>query len=153
MKNELINVREENGKILVSGRELHEGLGVKARYNDWIKNMIGYGFEDGTDYTKILVQCIRGQNQYDHVITLDMAKEISMIQRNEIGKKFRQYFIECEKKLMQIQPKLPTTYKEALLALVEEVENEGSLKELFFYKGTQSLCILFLIEDRCVLLA
>ena len=73
---ELIKVKYEDEKALVSARELHEFLEVKSRFNDWIKNRIKkYGFEEEIDYTKILVQSIRGQNEYDYVVTTDMAKE------------------------------------------------------------------------------
>lgn len=102
MKNELIKVETNaQGQKLVSGRELHEVLGIKSRFNDWIKNMIAYGFVEEVDYTKFLVQCIRGQNQYDYILTLDMAKHIAMVQRTEIGMQVRNYFLECEKIALQ----------------------------------------------------
>ena len=128
--NELIKITEKKGQQLVSARELHEFLEVNSRFNDWIGNRIRkYEFEEGNDYTKILVQCIRGQNEYDYAITIDMAKELSMVENNEKGKKARKYFIQCEKKLKGInQPKLPTTYKEALLQLVEAEEEKERLQ-------------------------
>lgn len=128
--NELIKITEKEGQQLVSARELHEFLEVNSRFNDWIGNRIRkYEFEEGNDYTKILVQCIRGQNEYDYAITIDMAKELSMVENNEKGKKARKYFIQCEKKLKGInQPKLPTTYKEALLKLVEAEEEKERLQ-------------------------
>lgn len=99
---ELIKITtNEQGQQLVSGRELHEVLNLKSRFNDWIKNMITYGFQEDTDYTKILVQCIRGQNQYDYILSLDMAKHIAMVQRTEIGMQVRNYFLECEKVALQ----------------------------------------------------
>lgn len=102
---ELIRVEtNENMEAVVSGRELHEKLGIETRYNDWIKRMIEYGFTENVDFiTKIeLTQKREGsrmveRNLEDHVIKLDMAKEICMIQRNEKGKMFRQYFIQIEK--------------------------------------------------------
>lgn len=101
--NELINVRNENGELLVSARELHKGLEVKSRFNDWINNRIKkYDLIEDIDYTKILVECNRGQNVYDFVLKIDCAKELSMVENNEKGKQIRRYFIECEKKLKQV---------------------------------------------------
>lgn len=102
MVNELIKVEvSEDGKKLVSARDLHEGLGSKDRFSKWFDRMISYGFEENMDYTGVKKFTVvnNGANQelQDYAITLDMAKEISMIQRNDIGKKFRQYFIEKEK--------------------------------------------------------
>ena len=132
---ELIKVTEENGKQVVSARELHEGLEIKKKFTDWMKQMIEYGFDENIDYVQLVVENVSSQkrertySQVDYALTLDMAKEISMIQRNEIGKKFRLYFLECEKKLKEvsIHPKLPSNYKEALIALVEEVEKNDQL--------------------------
>ena len=112
MKN-LIELRKNNdGSIAVSGRELHKGLGIETPYPKWIDRMIAYGFEENTDYlvTDIFVRNSKGgrQNQIDHIMRLDMAKEIAMIQRSEIGKQIRKYFIEVEKehqKLLDNQPK------------------------------------------------
>ncbi|MBO3356289.1 phage antirepressor KilAC domain-containing protein [Clostridium perfringens] len=129
--NELIKITiNEEGEQLVSGRELHDFLEVKTRFNDWIKNRIGkYGFEAEIDYTKILVQCKRGQNEYDYIVTTDMAKELSMVENNDKGRMARKYFIECEKKLKERStPRLPQTYKEALLQLVEQVERNEKLE-------------------------
>ena len=101
--NELINVKNENGELLLSARELHKGLEVKSRFNDWINNRIKkYDLIEDIDYTKILVECNRGQNVYDFVLKIDCAKELSMVENNEKGKQIRRYFIECEKKLKQV---------------------------------------------------
>lgn len=88
------------------GRDLHEFLGVKAKYADWFPRMVDYGFSAGQDFTPNLVKSTGGRPRADHIITLDMAKEISMIQRTERGKQARQYFIECERRLKQVQPEL-----------------------------------------------
>lgn len=98
--NELIKTTvSENGEILVSGRELHEFLESSERYSKWFERMLGYGFTEGIDYTPY--QKVHPQNKQeilDHALKLDMAKEISMLQRNEKGKQARQYFIEVEKR-------------------------------------------------------
>lgn len=98
---------DEQGNILVSGRDLHEFLDIKARYNDWFERMKNYGFEENVDYTAITQKRVTAQGNRtaytDHAMTLDMAKEISMIQRNDKGKQARQYFIEVEKEYKQNQ--------------------------------------------------
>lgn len=101
-ENSLIELREqEDGQIAVSGRELHEFLEIGTPYPKWFERMTEYGFEENVDYgvTDIFVPNSKGgrQTQIDHVVTLDTAKEISMIQRNEKGKQARRYFIEVEK--------------------------------------------------------
>ena len=107
-KNELIKVTtNEEGKQLVSARELHEFLEIKTRFDIWFNRMIGYGFNENDDFILVVQKCTTNnpKNPYttitDYAITLDMAKEISMIQRTEKGKQARQYFIECEKKLRE----------------------------------------------------
>ena len=134
---ELIKITtNEQGQQLVNARELHEGLEIKTKYQDWFKRMCEYGFEENVDFTTIeeLSQKREGSRLVNrfietHIITIDMAKEISMIQRNEIGKRFRLYFIECEKKLKEIvTPKLPQTYKEALLELVKTIEEKEQIE-------------------------
>lgn len=96
--NELIKIEmNENQEPVVNGRELHEALGVKTAYKDWFPRMVEYGFSEGQDFCSILSESTGGRPETNHAIKLDMAKEIAMIQRNENGKKVRQYFIQVEK--------------------------------------------------------
>lgn len=115
--NELINVKQENGELLVSARELHKGLEVKTQYTKWVARMFEYGFEENVDYVTISQKRLTAQGNEttytDHVLKLDCAKEIAMIQRSEKGKQVRKYFIECEKKLKEIVPMI--SKKEQLL--------------------------------------
>ena len=99
--NELIKVNYDNPeKPVVSGRELHESLGIKTAYKDWFPRMCEYGFEEEKDYSVTLIfeHNSNGgkQNHKDHMLTIPMAKELCMIQRTDIGRKFRQYFISVE---------------------------------------------------------
>ena len=112
MKEELIKITtNEEGKQLVSGRELHEFLEIKTKYKDWFPRMVEYGFEEGIDFVKVAQK--RATNNLknpvttiiDHAISIDMAKELSMIQRTDKGKQARLYFIECEKKLKEVDKK------------------------------------------------
>lgn len=99
--NELINVTlNENHEPVVSARQLHETLEVKTEYKKWFKRMAEYGFAENEDYLRVTQKCptLGGlQDMADHVIKLDMAKEIAMIQRTDKGKEVRKYFIQVEK--------------------------------------------------------
>lgn len=99
---ELIKVTtNEQGQKLVSGRELHEVLGIGTQFTKWIQRMIDYGFVEGMDFTTISQKRLTAQGNTteftDYILTLEMAKHIAMVQRTEIGMKVRNYFIECEK--------------------------------------------------------
>ncbi len=105
MENQLINITNQDGELLVSARDLHKGLNISERFSSWFNRMLQYGFDENVDY----VGCkkVYAANQYggekeldDYALKLDMAKEICMLQRNDLGKQFRRYFIECEKQLM-----------------------------------------------------
>ena len=63
MKKELINVTNQNGELLVSARELYEGLGGKERFSKWFERMVSYGFEDGIDYTPY--QMVHPKNKFE----------------------------------------------------------------------------------------
>lgn len=83
----------------VSGRELHEFLQVDSNYTTWFKRMCEYGFTEGEDYVPILENRsdgLAGKPRTDHQLTIPMAKELCMIQRNERGKQARQYFLAVE---------------------------------------------------------
>lgn len=83
----------------VSGRELHDFLEVTTRYNDWFNRMTEYGFTEGEDYYSFLSNRsdgLAGKPRTDHQLTIPMAKELCMIQRNERGKQARQYFLAIE---------------------------------------------------------
>lgn len=98
--NELITITtNEVGEPTVLGRDLHEFLGVTTRYNDWFPRMVEYGFTEGKDFYSFLSKTSEtgGRPSTDHLLTIDMAKELAMIQRTERGKQARQYFIQVEK--------------------------------------------------------
>ena len=99
--NNLINVSlNENQEPVVSGRQLYQVLGVKTPYSMWFDRMVEYGFTENQDFllNNFVKQTGRGgHNKIDHVLKLDMAKEIAMIQRTDKGKEARQYFIQVEK--------------------------------------------------------
>lgn len=96
--NELIPINmNDPERITVSARDLHEFLEVKDPYRNWFPRMCEYGFEEDKDFRTFLCETPSGRPKHDAEITIDMAKELCMLQRNEKGKQARQYFIQLEK--------------------------------------------------------
>lgn len=144
MDKELIKITtNEQGVQCVSARELHEGLGVEKKFTQWIENQLNsIDAAENTDYTKVIFKDTlskTGQTKTDYIITVDTAKEICMVvgvsprtnsETKKLSKQFRKYFIECERKLKEVDPKaqlLLTIYdggQEAILATRELVELE-----------------------------
>lgn len=97
---ELIKVNYDSDRPTVLGRDLHKLLEVKERYNDWFHRMVEYGFVENVDFISFTEKSVKpngGRPAQDHQMTIDMAKEICMLQRTERGKQARQYFIQIEK--------------------------------------------------------
>ena len=119
----------------VNARELHAFLQSRQQFADWIKNRIAdYDFVENQDFVCVSenyeTQRADGQRgvvtKKEFYISLDMAKELSMVERNEQGKQARKYFIECEKRL---QATMPQTYIEALQALLDSEKQKQALLE------------------------
>lgn len=99
--NNLIPVSYDNPeRPTVSGRELHDFLKIETPYAKWFGRMTEYGFTEGEDYAEVLDKNVQnplgGRPSTDHQLTIPMAKELCMIQRNERGKQARQYFLAVE---------------------------------------------------------
>ena len=122
----LIPIREDDGRQAVSGRDLHAFLEVATPYKDWFPRMLAYGFTDGEDFGAILSESTGGRPGTDHVLTLDMAKELAMIQRTDKGKQARRYFIEVEKRARLSA--VPRSLPDALRAYAIEVEAREALE-------------------------
>ena len=133
---ELIKVQERDGEQLVSGRELHKFLESSERFSKWWERMVGYGFIENKDYT--LYQKVHPQNKQeiiDYLMKISMAKEISMLQRNEKGKEARMYFIKCEEawncdeaivsRALSIQNKRILEYKEKIDVLERKIDSDA----------------------------
>ena len=108
MKDLIKITTNKDGKQLVSARELHEFLEIKTEFRKWFPRMCEYGFEENVDFIRVSQKCptLGGiQEKVDYAISIDMAKELSMIQRTDKGKQARFYFIECEKKLKEVDKK------------------------------------------------
>ena len=135
---ELIKIEERNGEQLVSARELHKFLEVKTRFNDWFLRMCEYGFVENKDYIAITQKRVTAKGNEttytDYLMKISMAKELSMIQRNDKGKEAREYFIKCEEawnsedmvlaRALQIQNRKILGYKERIELLEQKVEEQ-----------------------------
>lgn len=139
-----VNVNEETGDSIVSGRELHEKLKIKTPYKKWMDRMIEYGFVENTDFVTVGQKCpiANGgyQTQTDHILKLDMAKEIAMIQRTPEGKAIRQYLIEIEKvwnspeKIMERALIIANNNIKNLTVKVEELTPKAEVYDTFIEK-------------------
>jgi anti-repressor protein len=126
---ELIKVTaNEKGAKIVSARELYDYLEVSERFSRFMDRNLEFGFEENIDYAPYQnVHPSNNQEFLDYALTLDTAKEISMIQRSEKGKLARQYFIACEKKLQEIVPRTHLEVLQSEMALLiesERIKNE-----------------------------
>lgn len=113
----------------VNARELHDFLEVKSRFNDWINNRIrDFGFVENQDFVTVTKNLVSGGIQKEIHLSIDMAKELSMVERNEKGRQARQYFIEMEKvakrQIQELRISLPdfTNPAESARAWAEEYE-------------------------------
>lgn len=121
----------DSGRQVVMGRELHESLAIGKKYTDWIDQMAGYGFEEGSDFFPILGTSAEkniGRSKKDHILFLDMAKHIAMIQRTEKGKQIRQKLIELEKKIARPDSYLIADPIERAKAWIKEQEERKALE-------------------------
>lgn len=127
VENKLIPVyRTEKGNYVVDVRELHEFLNVSRDFPTWINSRIReYSFIEGVDFSTFLGKSCYGRPPKEYICTLDMGKELGMVERNQEGRRIRKYFIEIEKKTRKLFAKIPKNYPEALRALADvEEENE-----------------------------
>jgi phage anti-repressor protein len=99
----------QNQDVLVDARLLHQKLKVKSKFADWIKNRINeYGFKVMQDFFQDFRKSTFGRKSLEYHLTLDMAKELAMLERNDIGRDIRRYFIAKEKEVRGVKyPMLP----------------------------------------------
>ena len=151
--NELIKIEVKEGQQLASGRELHKFLEIGTEYMKWFSRMINYGFVENVDFIVIVKNdeddtAFGGiRKSTDHLIKLNMAKEISMLQRNEKGKEARTYFIKCEEawnspemilaRANQIQSRMIEDYTKKIEVLENKIQ-EDKLKVEFYNDVTNS---------------
>ncbi|MEB8805009.1 hypothetical protein COK91_02820 [Bacillus cereus] len=128
--NEMLPVyQNDNGEKFVNARELHDQLMSKQKFADWIKKRIeNYGFAENEDFFISLGKSTGGRPTTDFILTMDTAKEISMVENNEMGRAIRKYFIEVEKRFRQQQAKSPA---ELIYMLAQQnMESERRMVQL-----------------------
>ena len=135
----LIKIEERNGEQLVSGRDLHEFLEIGTPYKKWFDRMCEYGFSENVDFITVGQKCPIANGGFqeitEHLMKISMAKELSMLQRNERGKQAREYFIKCEEawnsedmvlaRALQIQNKKILGYKEHIEVLENKIKEDA----------------------------
>lgn len=145
--NKLIKIEVKDGQQLASGRELHKFLEIGTEYMKWFSRMINYGFVENVDFIVIVKNdeddtAFGGiRKSTDHLIKLNMAKEISMLQRNEKGKEARTYFIKCEEawnspemilaRANQIQSKMIEDYTKKIEVLENKIQEDKPKVEFY----------------------
>lgn len=126
--NELIKIETKEGIETVSARDLWTKLESKQQFADWVKDRVEL-FIEGADYLihKIMNNPLGGRPTIDYYLTIDTAKHLAMLERNEIGKTIRQYFIEVEKQSKQAPKKLsgPELMAMALIEADQTIKNQA----------------------------
>lgn len=129
IENELVPVYETStGEKVVYGSELHEVLGAPSVYREWVKRRLSdIDAVENEEFQGVEISTPSGQTKKDHIIKLDTAKEMAMLERNEKGKQVRRYFIQIEKKYKSNQLAGLSTELKAVIVVdkrVTKVENE-----------------------------
>jgi anti-repressor protein len=123
---------KEDGAVAVNGRDLHDFLQVDTPYQIWLPRMIDLGqFDENVDYSSFVQKSTKpkgGRPLTNHALTLDMAKEVSMLQRNDRGKQARQYFLDMERIAQTSMKKMTATdmlklQSKSLIEIDERVTN------------------------------
>ncbi|WP_375613924.1 antA/AntB antirepressor family protein [Bartonella sp. AP153HLJHH] len=138
--NTLIEIREQvidqETVQTVNARDLHTFLEIKARFNDWIKNRIKEcKFQENINFITLTKNLVSGGKVKEYHITLDVAKHLSMIERNDKGHEARQYFIKCERLLKQAAtPQIAASQvdyskPEALLGVLNHLQSQIEHKD------------------------
>ncbi|ACD25002.1 phage antirepressor Ant [Clostridium botulinum] len=132
---ELIKITEENGKQLVSGKELHQFLEVGRDFSTWIKERIKkYDFIENNDFTVLVTTPQNGGVAKDYIVTIEMAKELSMVENNSKGQAARKYFIQCEKNIKEIKQLSPMDQLRLQYSVLEEQDQKINLVDERVFK-------------------
>ncbi len=144
---ELIKIEERNGQQAVNARELHQFLGSKRDFSNWIKSRIEhYEFVENQDFevfNKFGENPFGGRPQIEYALSIDMAKELCMIENTKRGRQARQYFIACERKLKERQElyQMPRTFAEALRLAADQQEKIEKQQKLLDANATEILAL------------
>jgi len=131
IENGLVPIKEtDSGEKVVDARELHERLGSNRRFADWIKYRIEqFGFIEGQDFITILGESTGGRPSTEYIFKLSSAKELAMVENNDIGRRIRRYFIEAEERYRNnVDAFVPKTLPEALRAYAVALEEKMALE-------------------------
>lgn len=165
--NKLLKINYEAEQPTVSARDLHEQLNIKTAFKDWFPRMCEYGFEEGKDFCSKMSETSSkgGRPSKDADISIDMAKQICMIQRSPEGKQIRQYFIDLEKawntpeQIMARALKMANHSIESLKGrckflgeqvveqqqIITELQPNGASFGMWFMTRIQKLCMQYLM--------
>lgn len=155
--NELFNVTTNGDKLTLSARELHKELNIAGRFSRWFEQMSEYGFEENVDFTSVrnctVVNNGAMRELQDYQITLDMAKEIAMLQRNEKGKQIRKKLIELEKAWNSPEKVMARALDIAHKTIANlQIENEEMKPKAFFADAVKASDSSILIGDLAKLI-
>jgi len=131
MKNQIIPIIQQDGQSAVDARELHAYLGNGDMFANWIKDRITqFGLIENQDYTTYLENSKKGRPCTEYALSLDCAKQLAMVERNDKGREARLYFIECEKELKQARPIGPQPTTELVELIRQAILVTGSQGKL-----------------------
>lgn len=124
IQNDLVPVyKDDQEQKVVNARELHEFLGSRQEFANWIKNRIQkYGFIEGEDFLTTLSKSTGGRPSTDYYLRMDTAKEIAMVENNERGRQARRYFIEIEKRYKQEHQMRPTSIEDLIIMQAQSMK-------------------------------
>ena len=128
-------IQELDNKQVISARELYENLEIKERFSYWFSRMVGYGFTENEDFIGCMFfNTLAKQELKDYKISLDMAKQICMLQRSEKGKQYREYLLKVEKawnspecimaRALQVSQKQLLDYQEKISDMSKLIEEQ-----------------------------
>lgn len=149
-------VQGQIGGVLVqtvSARDLHTFLEVGSEFRNWIKNRIDkFGFVQDVDF--IAGNFLPGSDRVDYHITIDMAKELSMVERTPKGKEARQYFLDCERRLHHPQLQTPEQQAAAAMAAWDQLGAIfGAPKHITLQEGTKAVMARYGVDLSPLMLA
>ncbi|HCM1919095.1 TPA: antA/AntB antirepressor family protein [Salmonella enterica subsp. salamae serovar 28:r:e,n,z15] len=130
--------------LLCNARDLHDFLGVGKDFSTWIKGRVTeYGFVENQDYIAIPQKrgIGHGRGKIDYHLTLDTAKELAMVERNEKGRQIRRYFIECEKKLHQQSSTVLAPHRECLPKMVYHHQSKYNPYRAYAWNGERNVYV------------
>lgn len=166
-----LSVIQQGENLLYDARLLHRDFKVKTKFADWIKGRIAeYGFERNVDFfaSEISEAKRGGHNRIDYLLTLDMCKELGMLERSEVGKAIRKKFIEKEKQLRSISqlPRETTLfkgvkakrindrvlypYREVLVRCGYNANNNGNRRHRYWMHFIKDGTILYVTEEFAI---